>query len=90
MSEAAAAGRPAIFVPYPHHKDQQQKRNAEVLVRAGAATLMDEKTMTAGALAKELEMLMADPAQLAAMAGAARNALESNASKRLADAILGL
>lgn len=90
VTEAAVAGRPALFVPYPHHKDQQQKRNADVLVRAGAAKVMDEKTMTPQSLSKELENLMSNPADLAAMAVSARKALESNASKRLADAIMAL
>jgi len=90
VTETAVAGRPAIFVPYPHHKDQQQKVNAQVLVRAGAAEMMDEKTLKAENLAKELEKLMANPALLASMAEAARKALARDASKRLADVILGL
>ncbi|MBU6235534.1 MAG: undecaprenyldiphospho-muramoylpentapeptide beta-N-acetylglucosaminyltransferase [Alphaproteobacteria bacterium] len=90
VTEAAVAGRPAIFVPYPHHKDQQQKVNAEVLVRANAALLAEEKTLTPQMLAKELENLMQHPALLGSMAEAARKTLPADASKRLADAILGL
>ena len=40
VSEVVTAGRPAIFVPYPHHKDQQQKRNADAVFDAGGAWVM--------------------------------------------------
>ncbi len=90
VTEAGGAGRPALFVPYPHHKDQQQKANAAVLVRAGAADMLEEKGLTAEKLAKELEKRMADPAKLAAMALAARQTLAADASDRLADVILSL
>jgi UDP-N-acetylglucosamine--N-acetylmuramyl-(pentapeptide) pyrophosphoryl-undecaprenol N-acetylglucosamine transferase len=90
VSEAAASGRPALFVPYPHHADQQQKVNAQVLVRAGGALMLEEKGLTAQMLAKELEQLMGDPARLAAMAQAARRALAPQAAERLADAVINI
>ncbi|NBX66380.1 MAG: undecaprenyldiphospho-muramoylpentapeptide beta-N-acetylglucosaminyltransferase [Proteobacteria bacterium] len=90
VSEAAVAGRPAIFVPYPYHKDQQQKVNAGVLVAAGAAILLEEKGLNSQILAKELEKLAQTPQQLGQMAEAARNTLPADAARRLADAILAL
>lgn len=90
VTEAGVAGRPAIFVPYPHHKDQQQLVNASVLARAGAAVVLDERKLTAADLARELEKLMANPAHLAGMAVAARKTLVRDAAKRLADAVIGL
>lgn len=90
VTEAAVAGRPAIFVPYPHHKDQQQKVNANVLVKTGAALMLEEKGLDAQILAKELEKLMQSPQQLGHMAEAARKTLPADASRRLADAILAL
>lgn len=90
VTEAGVAGRPAIFVPYPHHKDQQQRVNANVLARAGAAIVLDEPGLSAADLARELEKLMANPAHLAGMAAAARKTLVRDAAKRLADAVVGL
>lgn len=90
VTEAAVAGRPAVFVPYPHHKDHQQLRNANVLVKAGAAEVMDEKTMNAADLAKTLERLISDPERLVSMAAAAKQTLAADAAKRLADVVIGL
>ena len=50
VSEIAAAGLPAILVPYPHHSDQQQTHNANWLVRAGAAFLLEQRDLTVPAL----------------------------------------
>lgn len=88
VSEIAVAGRPAIFVPYPYHADQQQKANAAVLSAVGGAVLLEEPGLTAPILAKQLEKLMQDPASLAHMAKAAKSCAQGNAASRLADAIL--
>lgn len=50
VSEIAAVGLPSILIPYPHHADQQQKHNANWLVRAGAAILLEQKDLALPAL----------------------------------------
>ncbi|PCI81877.1 MAG: undecaprenyldiphospho-muramoylpentapeptide beta-N-acetylglucosaminyltransferase [SAR86 cluster bacterium] len=50
VSEIAAAGLPSILVPYPHHSDRQQTHNANWLVQAGAAFLLEQKGLTVPAL----------------------------------------
>ena len=42
VAEYAAAGVPSICIPYPHHKDRHQYLNAEKLVSAGAAVMVDD------------------------------------------------
>jgi UDP-N-acetylglucosamine--N-acetylmuramyl-(pentapeptide) pyrophosphoryl-undecaprenol N-acetylglucosamine transferase len=42
LAEVAALGRPAVVVPYPHHADRQQWKNAAPLVAAGRAVLVEE------------------------------------------------
>jgi UDP-N-acetylglucosamine--N-acetylmuramyl-(pentapeptide) pyrophosphoryl-undecaprenol N-acetylglucosamine transferase len=88
VAEVAAAGRPAVFVPYPWHKDQQQKANAMTLSAVGGAVLLEEPGLTPEILAKHLENLMQHPAELERMAKAARAQAKENAAARLADAIL--
>jgi UDP-N-acetylglucosamine--N-acetylmuramyl-(pentapeptide) pyrophosphoryl-undecaprenol N-acetylglucosamine transferase len=40
VAELAAAGKPAIFVPYPHAVDDHQRKNAEYMVNQGAAAMI--------------------------------------------------
>ena len=45
VAEIAAAGKPAVFVPFPRAADDHQKRNAEALERAGAAVMLEESNL---------------------------------------------
>ncbi|HPD31651.1 MAG TPA: UDP-N-acetylglucosamine--N-acetylmuramyl-(pentapeptide) pyrophosphoryl-undecaprenol N-acetylglucosamine transferase [Phycisphaerae bacterium] len=42
LAEILAVGKPSILLPYPFHRDRHQWHNAEVLVKAGAAILLDD------------------------------------------------
>lgn len=75
VAELSAVGRAAIIVPYPHHRDRQQLRNAEVLARAGAALIVEEDALTVESIAELVACLLVDPARLAAM-GEAAHALQ--------------
>jgi len=72
VSELAAAGVGSILVPFPFAVDDHQTRNAEVLVEAGAASLLPEAACDAAALARVLQLLLSDRAGLLRMAQAAR------------------
>lgn len=61
VSEIAAVGLPAIFIPYPHHKDQQQKHNAEWLVGKGAGLMIEQKDLTVERLLAELRQFVTNP-----------------------------
>ena len=76
----AFACRPAVIVPYPHHKDRQQLRNAEVLAKAGAAWIVEESQLTVDGLAELLHSLFADAARLRRMGEAARGLLPADAA----------
>jgi UDP-N-acetylglucosamine--N-acetylmuramyl-(pentapeptide) pyrophosphoryl-undecaprenol N-acetylglucosamine transferase len=90
VSELAAAGLPAILVPYPHAVDDHQTGNARYLSEAGAARLMPQTGLTAASLGEVLAELLPDPGRLLAMAEAARSRAEPRAAERIADACMEL
>lgn len=60
LAELTVAGKPSILFPYPYHRDQHQRANAQELVREGAAVLItDQQTVGANgpALRSALEKL---------------------------------
>ena len=83
VAELGAVGRPAVIVPYPHHRDQQQLRNAEVLEAAGAARIVQEAALQARTLAETLRELLADEAGLVAMGERARRLRAPDATARI-------
>jgi len=84
VSEVAAAGVAAVFVPFPHAVDDHQTRNAEFLAERGAALLLCESGLEADRLARDLNPLLADRARLLEMATRARGAATPDAASRVA------
>jgi len=85
VSEVAAAGVAAVFVPYPHAVDDHQTRNAEFLAERGAAMLLSESGLDARRLADELNSLLGDRGRQLDMASRARAAATPDAAARVAD-----
>ncbi|MCP5338772.1 MAG: undecaprenyldiphospho-muramoylpentapeptide beta-N-acetylglucosaminyltransferase [Steroidobacteraceae bacterium] len=86
ISELAAAGVPAVLVPFPAAVDDHQTRNAGFLVAQGAAVLLPERELTPERLAAEIAAL--DTARLQDMAGRARALARPHATAELVDATL--
>ncbi|BDH47117.1 UDP-N-acetylglucosamine--N-acetylmuramyl-(pentapeptide) pyrophosphoryl-undecaprenol N-acetylglucosamine transferase [Salmonella enterica subsp. enterica serovar Choleraesuis] len=84
VSEIAAAGLPAVFVPF-QHKDRQQYWNALPLEQAGAAKIFEQPQFTAEALSQTLSQW--DRPTLLAMAEKAREAGITDATERVAGAV---
>jgi UDP-N-acetylglucosamine--N-acetylmuramyl-(pentapeptide) pyrophosphoryl-undecaprenol N-acetylglucosamine transferase len=88
--ELAAAGLPAILVPYPHAAADHQTTNARYMERAGAAVVVRDAELDGARLAHEVAALLAAPERLAAMRAAARAAARPDAAERIADELLAL
>lgn len=84
VSEVAAAGLPAVFLPFPHAVDDHQTRNAEFLVERGAAVLLPEAITEAPDLAAVLAGLLQDRGKRLEMAVRARAAAIPDAADRVA------
>ncbi|WP_299976374.1 undecaprenyldiphospho-muramoylpentapeptide beta-N-acetylglucosaminyltransferase [uncultured Pseudoteredinibacter sp.] len=85
VSEIAAVGVAAVFVPFPHAIDDHQTKNAQWLLDAGAAKVIQQSELDADKLASLLEELLSDPEVLVEMAAKGRALASPNATERVAD-----
>ncbi|SPA51093.1 undecaprenyldiphospho-muramoylpentapeptide beta-N-acetylglucosaminyltransferase [Cupriavidus taiwanensis] len=83
VSEVAAAGVAALFVPFPHAVDDHQTTNAQFLSSQGAALLVQQKDLTAAGLAQTIASLTRP--QLKDMARLARGLAKPEATRRVAE-----
>ena len=89
VSELAAAGLPAVFVPFAAAVDDHQTHNARFPVAAGAGVLIPEAELTPLRLSNELRALLdGGRVHLAEMAVKARSIALIDADVRLADACI--
>ncbi len=88
VAEYAAAGKPVIIMPYPYHKDKHQYLNADKLVEAGAAVIVDDQPndieKTAQELGNQLLILMSDKPNLEKMGKAAGSIAKPDAALKIA------
>ncbi len=84
VTDIALAARPAIFVPYPFHRDMQQLHNARVVEREGGATIVADDDHLAENLAREVKRLLEDPARLEEMGNRAHQAAIPDSARRIA------
>ena len=84
VSEVAAAGVAALFIPFPHAVDDHQTRNAEFLVENDAALLLQESQTDARTLANVLFPLAGNRARLAGMASRGRAVAVPDSADRVA------
>ena len=91
VAEEAAAGKPALLVPFAAAADEHQRRNAEAMQAAGAAVVLLEPDLDiSGRLFDTLVNLLGAPDKLAAMAQAARAQAHPGAAERIADRLAEL
>jgi len=84
VAEIAAAGKPAVFVPFPRAADDHQRVNAEALAKHGAAVVVEESKLEGVWLAETIATLLQDQRRLHQMSQAARNLSHPNAARDIA------
>ena len=88
--ELAAAGLPAILIPYPHATADHQAANARWMADAGAAVVVADAELSGVRLAHEVGDLLAAPGRLEQMAAAARSLARPDAAAVIARETLAL
>jgi UDP-N-acetylglucosamine--N-acetylmuramyl-(pentapeptide) pyrophosphoryl-undecaprenol N-acetylglucosamine transferase len=90
VAELCAGGKPSLLVPFAAAADDHQRRNAEVLVQAGAAVMLLERNATPAALLEELRDLLLDSERRAVLALHARDLARAGALERIAGMVVRL
>jgi UDP-N-acetylglucosamine--N-acetylmuramyl-(pentapeptide) pyrophosphoryl-undecaprenol N-acetylglucosamine transferase len=86
--ELAAAGTPAVLVPYPHATGDHQLLNARVFERGGGAVCVPQRELAR--VPAIVETLLADPGRLRAMSEAMRAMARPDAAERVAEGLVAL
>lgn len=71
VAELACMGKPSVLIPYPHAADNHQEKNAQSLVRAGAAEMIREVDLSPEWLRKCLNRYRRSPERLTEMSASA-------------------
>jgi UDP-N-acetylglucosamine--N-acetylmuramyl-(pentapeptide) pyrophosphoryl-undecaprenol N-acetylglucosamine transferase len=86
--EVAAAGKPAILVPYPFATADHQTKNARFFERAGGAITVPETEL--GRVADLARSLIGDPDRLREMGDAMKRVAKPNAAEEIAEGLIQL
>jgi len=87
VGEITAAGKPAIFVPFPAAADDHQNVNARALERVGAAIVVEESNLGAAYLVETIVALISDRSRLQSMSAAARSLAHPKAVEEIAEMV---
>lgn len=90
VAEVSVAGRPAIYVPYPHHKDQQQKKNAESVAESGGAWIMTEDAFNPEILTERITLFFQNPDILLRAAAKTRECAKPHAARKLGNLVVAI
>jgi UDP-N-acetylglucosamine--N-acetylmuramyl-(pentapeptide) pyrophosphoryl-undecaprenol N-acetylglucosamine transferase len=85
--EIAAAGRPALLVPYPHATADHQTENARYFERGGGVEVVPEPELD---LRIQVDELLADPERLERMGAAMKALARPDAAMRIAEGLVEL
>jgi UDP-N-acetylglucosamine--N-acetylmuramyl-(pentapeptide) pyrophosphoryl-undecaprenol N-acetylglucosamine transferase len=85
--EVAAAGKPAVLIPFPHATADHQTKNARFFEQAGGAVVAPEDELD---LRRRVDDLLADAARLERMGAAMRTLARPDAADVIADELIAL
>src|SRR5687767_9840011 len=90
LAELTAAGRASLLIPLPTATDDHQRKNADALVRQGAARMVEQRELTGERLAEELLALAKDVELRTAIGTKARGLARPDAARLIVDKVLEL
>lgn len=90
VGEITAAGKAAIFVPFPAAADDHQNVNARALERAGGAVVVEESNLGAAYLVDTIAALIGDSGRLQSMSAAAKSLAHPKAVEEIVEMVVRL
>ncbi len=90
VADITVMGRPAVLIPYAAALDDHQNANAQGLVDAGGAFVIQESELTPKLLAGHITEILSDPEGAAAMAQACLSQGKPDATAHLAELVEAL
>jgi len=90
IAEITASGKAAILIPLPHAANDHQTKNAEALVKAGAAVMIREKDISGKALAETIERFYHHPGLIREMEARSASLGNVRAAADIVDSCIGL
>ena len=85
VAELTVAGVPAILVPFPAATGDHQSANARILGESNAARVVPDSELNGERLYREVDELLGDERQLAAMSATARTHGRPDAAQAVVD-----
>lgn len=93
VAEVWANKVPAVFLPYPYHRDQHQKANAGPTVKVGGAVIVDDLVNPEQNVVKAGEIvasLLVDRPRLESMRSALESLGAADGARRVAEGLVGI
>ena len=90
ISEVAAAGKPAIFVPSPNVTDNHQEKNARIIEDQGGALVLRESECSGDILFETAQKLLSDRERLTRMGRAAEALAVPDSAQQILNIMLEL
>ncbi|MFA6197871.1 MAG: undecaprenyldiphospho-muramoylpentapeptide beta-N-acetylglucosaminyltransferase [Patescibacteria group bacterium] len=87
ITEAAALGKPTVFIPMPH---THQEANADLLKRYNAAVVLDQQSIDSEFLVNVIQGLLANPGWREVLSKNIRQLAKPDAGERLTDLLVSL
>jgi len=85
ISEITASGKASLFIPFPYAANNHQEKNAEVLVKAGAAEMILEKNLNGKFLAETIYRLYHNPKKIREMEKNSKKIGNARAAEEIVD-----
>jgi UDP-N-acetylglucosamine--N-acetylmuramyl-(pentapeptide) pyrophosphoryl-undecaprenol N-acetylglucosamine transferase len=88
VNECCQLGLPALYIPLPGARGDEQTANARLVGGAGGCAILPQATLTPDLLLERIRTLLAEPARLKEMGERARTLAIPDAAERLVDLVL--